>query len=128
MIKNHMKHQEWELMKEVIPMHIATHLIKIKGKIDKNIWIKEKLKDYVLSKIRGDTPSFYHTDLELFSVDDDVVNVWVYVSALPSNVSKDIICNWLKSYIKEDGLNVTSFEIEKLIDLADPKDLFVVFI
>lgn len=123
-----MKYQGWKLTKEVISMHVATHLIKIKGKIDKNIWTKEKLKNYILSKIRSDILSFYHTDLELFEIDDEVVNVWVYISTLPSKVSKDIICNWLNFYIKEDGIDVTSFEIEKIFDLTDPKDLFMVFI
>jgi hypothetical protein len=115
-------------MKEVTLMHVATHLIKIKGKIDKNIWTKEKLKDYILSKIGSDILRYYHTDLELFRIDDKIVDVWVYISALPSEVSQDIICNWLNFYIKEDGIDVISFEVEKRFDLTDPKDLFVVLI
>lgn len=109
-------------------MYIATHLIKIKGKIDKNVWTKETLKDYVKSKIDRDIQSFYHTDLELFGIDGDVVDVWVFVSTLSSNVSKDIICKWLDNHIKEDGITVTCLEIEEIFDLSHPIDTFVTFL
>lgn len=115
-------------MKERIPMHIATHIIKIKGKIDKNIWTEDKLDKYVRSKIDGDITSFYHADLELFGIEDNIINVWVFVSALPSEVSRDIVDKWLNDHIKEDGINVTSFEIEELFDLAHPKETFVALI
>ena len=115
-------------MSERRPMHIATHLIKIKGKIDKNIWTEDKLDKYVRSKIDGDITNFYHADLELFGIEDEVVNVWVFVSALPSEVSRDIIDKWLKNHIKEEGITATEFEIEELFDLAHPKETFVALI
>lgn len=109
-------------------MNIATHLIKIKGKFDKNIWTEEELKNYVKSKIGGDIQSFYHADLELFGIEDEVINVWVFVSALPSKVSKDIIDKWLDNRIKEEGITVTDVEIEERFDLTNPKDVFVTLI
>jgi len=109
-------------------MHIATHLIKIKGKIDKHIWTEEKLRNYVNSKIDDEIVCFYHTDLELFGIENEVINVWVFVSASPSNVSRDIIGKWLSDHIKEEGITVTSFEIEKRFDLTCPKDIFVTLI
>jgi len=115
-------------MKEGISMRIATHLIKIKGKIDKDIWTEEKLKTYVESKIDSEMQSLYHADLELFRVKDEIVNVWVFISALPSEVSKDIICKWLNNHIKEDGISVTSLDIEKRFDLTNQKETFVTLI
>jgi thymidylate synthase len=115
-------------MKEGIPMHVATHLIKIKGNFDKNIWTEDKLDKYVRSKISGDITNFYRADLELFGIEDEVVNVWVFVSALPSEVSKDIIDKWLKNHINEEGITVTGFEIEELFDLVHPKERFVALI
>jgi hypothetical protein len=106
-------------------MHIATHLIKIKGKIDRNIWTEEKLKSFVISKIDCDIRRFYHADLELFGIEDEIVNVWVFVSALPSEVSRDLISKWLDDHIKEDGIDITSFEIEKIFDLIHPNHEFV---
>lgn len=108
-------------------MHIATHVIKIKGNADKNLWTKDKLEKYIRSKIDR-VQSFYHANLELFTIDDEVVNVWIFVSALPSEVSKDIICKWLSNHIKEDGITLTNLEIEKKFDLTHPEDVFVTLI
>ena len=108
--------------------HIATHLIKIKGKIDVHIWTEEKLRNYVNSKIDDDVLSFYHTDLELFGIENEVINVWVFVSASPSNVSRNIIDKWLSDHIKEEGLTITSFEIEERFDLTCPKNTFITLI
>jgi hypothetical protein len=115
-------------MEEEIPMRVATHLIKIKGNIDKNVWTEDKLDKYVRSKIDCDITSFYHADLELFGIENDVVNVWVFVSALSSEVSRDIIDEWLKNHIKEEGITVTNLEIEELLDFAHPKETFVTLI
>lgn len=115
-------------MSERRPMHIATHLIKIKGKINRNIWTEDKLDKYVISKIDGDITSFYHADLELFGIEEEVANVWVFVCARPSEVSRDIIDKWLNDHIKEEGIVVTEFEIEELFDLAHPKETFVALI
>jgi thymidylate synthase len=109
-------------------MTIATHLIKINGKFDKNIWTEDKLENYVRSKIEDDIKSFYHTDLELFGIDDEIINVWVFVSALPSEVSRDIVGKWLNDHIKEEGIVVTSFEIEERFSLLDPEETFVTLI
>lgn len=109
-------------------MRIATHLIKIKGKIDKDIWTEEKLKTYVESKIDSETQSLYHADLELFRVKEEVADVWIFISVLPPEVSKDIICKWLNNHIKEDGISVTSLDIEKRFDLTNQKETFVTLI
>jgi hypothetical protein len=109
-------------------MNIATHIIRIKGKFDKDIWTEEKLEKYVRSKIRDDITSFYHADLELFGIDEEVINVWVFVSVLPSNVTRDIIDKWLINHIKEEGIAVTDFEIEEIFNLLHPKNVFVTII
>lgn len=111
-----------------VNMHIATHLIKIKGKFSKDIWTEEKLDKYVRSKIGGDIKNFYHADLELFGIEDDVINVWVFVSALPSEVSRDIVDKWLSDHVNEKGITVTDFEIEERFDLNHPKDVFVTLV
>lgn len=115
-------------MKEIIPTHIATHLVKIKGNFDKNIWIEDTLDKYVRSKMSGDIANFYHADLELFGTEGETVNVWAFVSALPSEVSRDIVDKWLKNHITEEGIVVTNFEIEELFDLTHPKETFVALI
>lgn len=76
---------------------IATHLVKIKGTFDEKIWgneketLKEKLKEYANTKIKEEIDSIYHTDLELFQINDNIIDVWVFIRAFPYEVSRDII-------------------------------------
>lgn len=106
-------------------MKIATHLIEINGKFDKNIWTKEKLEVYVRSKIECDIDKLYHADLELFKIDDEIIDVWVFISALPSEVTRDIIGKWIKDHITEEGITVIDFEIEERFNLCHPEEVFV---
>lgn len=95
-------------------MITATHLIKIKGTFDNNKWTEEQLKNYVSDKIKIDIDSFYHSDLELFQIKDAHIEVWVYIHDLTlSQLLEENIKDWLKKHIKEEGLVVDSFEIEK---------------
>ena len=113
-------------------MPIATHLIKIKGTFDKNIWgydvelLNEILKEFVKTKIKLEIDSYYHADLELFKLDDNKINVWVFINALPSNVSKYIIGKWLEDHINEEGIKVTDFEIEERNNLYSSENNFFV--
>lgn len=94
-------------------MAIATHIIKIKGKVEEGKKREEELKSYVLGKINSEIDSMFHPDLELFSVGEDgTTDVWVYVSN--SYVTDDIVDKWLKDHITEDGIEIKGFEIEKL--------------
>lgn len=95
-------------------MAVATHLIKIKGTFDDKKWTEEQLKNYVNDKTKGSIEIFYHPDLELFQVKDMSIEVWIYISDLSSpKLLEKIVGDWLKKHIKEDGLTVDSFEIEK---------------
>lgn len=98
-------------------MAIATHIIKIKGTFDEKIYKQQKtLKDYVNNKIQNEIDSVLHADLELFKVDGNNIEVWVYISAFPSEVTRDIIGKWIKDHIKEEGISVQNFEFEQLVD------------
>ncbi len=112
---------------------IATHLIKIKGTFDKKIWgyekeiLNEKLKEFVNKKIKEEIDDIYHTDLELFQINDNIIDVWVYIRAYPYNISKDIIEKWLKDHIKEEGITIIDFDYEERTNLrSSEKDFFVV--
>lgn len=99
-------------------MVIATHLIKVKGTFDPNIWTEEKLREYVNKKIKEIDPSF-HTDLELFRVQDSDIEVWVYISAFPSEVSDFIVEVWIKAHLKEEGITVKGSEINVIVDVTE---------
>lgn len=114
-------------------MRIATHLIKIKGKFDKNVWTDEDIKSYALSKIKREIESLYHADLELFSTNQEdnyenskTVDVYIFVSALL--VTRDIVDKWIKNHIIEKGITVIDFEIKEIFDMNHPENKFVVFI
>lgn len=115
-------------------MLVATHLIKIKGTFNKNIWgydeekLNDILKEYVKTKIKFEIDSCYHADLELFKIDDDKIEVWVFINALSSCVSKDIIEKWLNNHINDEGIISTDVEIEEKIGSCCPKNNFSVFV
>lgn len=100
-------------------MIIATHLIKIKGTFDKNIWgheeemLNETLKEYVKTKIKFEIDNCYHADLELFKITDNKIEIWVFIKAIQSCLPKDIIEKWLNDHINEEGIMATDFEIEE---------------
>jgi len=96
-------------------MVIASHIIRVNGKFDKNIWNKELLKEYVKNKIL-ELEDVLHPDLELFSVKDNKIDVWIYLSAFPSEVSQKIVDKWALDHITEEGLSVTSIGIEMIFD------------
>lgn len=115
-------------------MVVATHLIKIKGIFNKNIWgheekmLNETLKEYVKTKIKFEIDSYYHADLELFEINDDKIEVWVFINALPSSVSRDIIEKWLNDHVNEEGIVATDFEIEEKFNPLSPENNFLVLI
>lgn len=103
-------------------MVIATHIIKIRGMFEENIWNDEKkIKEYVKNKIKNEIDDSFHADLELFNINGNKIEVWVYISALSSEVTNDIIDKWIKDHIKDEGISVNDFEFEKIFDMTDKK-------
>ena len=100
-------------------MPIATHIIKIKGTFDEKIWNEKKIEDYVDYKIENDIDETFSTDLELYNITGNNIEIWVLIFAYPSEVSDDIIDKWIKSHIKEEGLKVDSFTFEVLVDITE---------
>ncbi len=55
--------------------------------------------------------------------------VWVYVHAFPSEISKKVIEGWLKDHTKESGINVKGFEIVEVANLLNrPAHEFCIFL
>ncbi|MBU4338998.1 hypothetical protein KKD57_05600 [Patescibacteria group bacterium] len=99
-------------------MVIATHLIKIKGDFDVRKWTEKKLEEYVRQKIK-EIDSSFHTDLELFQIQDNNIKVWVYISALPSEVSDKIVGDWIKTHLKEEGIETKEFKIKVIFNITE---------
>jgi hypothetical protein len=106
-------------------MHIVTHIIKIKGTFDSS-WDKEKLRAYVELKIKNEIEHVLHPDLELFEIKDSIVDVWVFITALPSEATYKVVEKWIKYHIKEDGLSVTEFIVEMISNLCSSETKFAV--
>ena len=100
-------------------MTIATHVVKIKGTFDEKIWNEKKLEEYVDSKIENEIQESFNTDLELFNVTDNKIEVWILISAFPSEVKEDIIGKWIQDHIVEEGLKIDDFEFRKLVDVTE---------
>jgi hypothetical protein len=98
-------------------MVVATHLIKVKGEFNTSIWNSYTLKSYVMNKIQEIDYSL-HPDLELFDVKNNNINVWIYLSALPSEVSRKIVDEWAFKHISEEGLIVKEISIEVIFDMT----------
>jgi DNA-directed RNA polymerase beta' subunit len=98
---------------------IATHLIKIKGSLDIEKWTEEKIKKYIDKKLKDEIESLYHADLELLRVKDNDVEVWVYISALPSEATEYMIKKWLNDHIREDSVAVKDVEIVEVVNLLN---------
>lgn len=99
-------------------MAFATHIIKIKGRFDAQKWTEEKLRSYVNEKISNEIKSFYHTNIELFQVQENNIEVWVYISALPSEAK--LIEEWIENHIKEEGIIIKGFKVEEMMNRLDP--------
>lgn len=100
-------------------MAIATHLIKIHGKANQFIWPEKKLRNYVDKKIKIEIESVLHPEVELFNLKEEKIEVWVYISALPSEATRNIVQKWLDDHITERGLRVINFEIEIIASRID---------
>lgn len=98
-------------------------MIKIRGALDENIYKEQKkIKEYVKDKIKDEIDPSFHTDLELFEINGNKIEVWVYIHAFPSEVTNDIIEKWIQDHIKEEGISVIGFEFKKIFDMTDEKD------
>lgn len=104
-------------------MVVATHVVKVKGTFDRNIWNDDKLRKYVRKKIICEMDDSFHTRLELFKIEDyddkGKVDVWVYINALPSEVDRKTIKKWIDDHIKEEGLAVEEFEFSIMVDTTE---------
>lgn len=99
-------------------MVVATHVVKVRGSFDKNIWDEEKLRKYVRRKIICNIYDVLYPNLILFKVDNDKIEVRVYVHGYSSEVTKDIIKKWIDKNIVEEGLTVEDFEYEMMVDIT----------
>jgi hypothetical protein len=106
-------------------MHIATHIIKIKGTFDGS-WDEKKLKAYVDFKIKNEIEDVLHPSLELFEAKDSIVDVWVFITALPSEAKYKVVEAWIKDHIKEVGLSVTEFTVEMIFNMCSSDTKFAV--
>ena len=106
-------------------MHIVTHIIKVKGTFDLS-WDENKLRDYVDLKIKNEIEHVLHPNLELFEAKDGNVDVWIFITALPSEATHKVVETWIKDHIKEDGLSVTEFNVEMISNLCNPGTKFAV--
>lgn len=102
-------------------MSIATHIVKVKGTFDEKLWNEKKIEDYVDYKIENDIDETFNTDLELFNITGNNIEIWVFIFAFPSEVDNGIIDKWIKDHIIDEGLKVESFEFEKLVDITEEK-------
>jgi hypothetical protein len=91
-------------------MHIATHIIKIKGKYDSS-WDEKKLRAYVDLKIKNEIEEVLHPDLELFEAKDGNIDIWIYITGYPSEATYKVVEEWIKDHITEEGLSVTEFTV-----------------
>ncbi len=106
-------------------MHIATHLIKIKGTFDSS-WDEKKLRAYVDLKIKTEIEDVLHPSLELFEAKDGSVDVWIFITALPSEATYRVVEKWIKDHIKEEGLSITEFTVEMISNMCNPDTKFAV--
>ena len=106
-------------------MHIATHIIKIKGTFDSS-WDKKKLRAYVDLKIKTEIEDVLHPSLDLFEAKDGIVDVWVFITALPSEATYKVVDTWIKDHIKEDGLYITEFTLEMIFNMCSSDTKFAV--
>lgn len=100
-------------------MVFATHFIKIYGKINIFIWPEKKLRNYVNKKIRTEIYSTFHAKCKLFKLEEEKIEVWVYISALPSEVSTNIVEKWINDCMVIRGLKIEKFEIEIIASKID---------
>jgi len=106
-------------------MHIATHIIKIKGTYDSS-WDEKKLRAYVDLKIKNEIEDVLHPSLDLFEAKDGSVDVWVFITGLPSEASYKVVERWIKDHIKENGLSVTEFTVEMIFNMCSSDNKFAV--
>jgi len=65
--------------------------------------------------------------LELFQIqENNDIDIWVYISALPSEVDNQIVDKWIKDHLKEEGIEAKGFEIKVIMNMiesiaADPQ-------
>ncbi|MFA6097888.1 MAG: hypothetical protein WC788_09795 [Candidatus Paceibacterota bacterium] len=101
-------------------MIFATHIIKIHGAINQFIWPEKKLRNYVDKKVKNDIFVTFHARLKSFRLEEEKVEVRVYLSALPSEVTAKVVDEWLKDNTIRRGLGVENFEIEIIASKIDP--------
>ncbi len=102
-------------------MAFATHLIKMKDKFSPT-WTEDELEEYVRKKIKEEIEDYYSTQIELLSIEDNFIEVWVFISALLENSYLKEMVKWLEEHIKEDGLTVEDFEIREIVNFNDLYD------
>lgn len=95
-------------------MSVATHVIKIKGEFDESNWNEEKLKELVKAKFK-EISEFWCPDLELFKIDGNKIDVWVFIESFNSEI-ESLADKWLKYHIleKEGGITIKNVEAKEV--------------
>jgi len=107
-------------------MPIATHLIKVKGEIDRRQCSEDELKELVDEKIVNEIDMSFYATIEKFEVKGNYAEVWVYINAFPSEISQKVIDEWLKDHIKEPSISVKGFEIVEVANLLNPPEFCII--
>lgn len=97
-------------------MRAATHVIKIKAEFDEN-WNEEKLRELVKTKIKKEIDKFWSPDLELLGIEDNTIEVWIFVECMDENVDIKMHSEkWLKDHItkKEKGITIKNLDVESV--------------
>lgn len=68
----------------------------------------------------------YYSSLDLFEAKDGNVDIWVFITGLPSEASYKVVERWIKDHIKEDGLSVTEFTVEMIFNMCSSDNKFAV--
>jgi hypothetical protein len=101
-------------------MPFATHLIKVRGNFSPE-WTEDRLREYVNRKIKEEIDDYFSTQIELFEINNNVIDVWVFISALiETNRIKEMVDKWLREHVKEEGLTVENYEV---IEILTPEHL-----
>lgn len=96
-------------------MPVATHIVKINGKVPKE-WKDKELEKYTQDKLKL-VNEYYDTDTELIHADKGAGEVWVFFSTLiPTDTFQKKTLKWLGKNAIDTGVHVDSVDVEWLGD------------
>jgi len=96
-------------------MPFATHLIKVRGEFSPE-WTEERLEEYVNRKIKEEIDDYFSTQIELFEINNNIIDVWVFISALiKTDQIKEMVDRWLREHVKEEGLTIKNSQVIEIL-------------